>query len=153
MWDAVIKKKKKKKQDSRVSRQLLASLESQGLRLCPAAENTNVQQSLTRRRCDTLPAQLHSPTYWGAGCSDAHGPLWSCRPGIASGALKSERPWREVYLTSPITFCSCPTLPSLLQGQRVPRILWLRQGPAHSTQIRTKASCLCWKTHTYNQSG
>lgn len=75
-------------------------------------------------------------TYLGASCSDAYGPLWSCRPAIASGALKSGRPWREVYLTLAITFCLCFTLPSLLQGQQVRLILWLQGGPAHSTQIR-----------------
>lgn len=42
-------------------------------------------------------------TYRGACFSDACGPLWSCGPNVASGALRSGRPRREVYLTSTIT--------------------------------------------------
>lgn len=54
----LLKNKKAGGGDSRVYRQLLASLESQGLRLCPAEENTNIQQHLTRKQCDTPPAHL-----------------------------------------------------------------------------------------------
>lgn len=88
-------------------------------------------------------------TYWGASCSDADGPLWSLWPSLASGALKSGRPWREVHLTSSITFCLCSMLPSLLQGQQVRSILWLRRGPAHSTHIRTKGFTFMLKNTSF----
>lgn len=138
MWDSVLKKKGLTGLPSAPGKPWepgAPSLPCSGKRKCSAAFDGEAMRH-------SLPAFT---TYWGASCANAYGPLWSCRPGIASGALKSGRPWNEVYLTSSVTFCLCPTLPSVLQGQQVRLILWLRKGPAHSTQIRTKASRLSCK--------